>query len=165
MYLHTTYAGTLAREPLGVLDAWRWARGPKDANGERGGVKQSLRWTEGYERVAERVADLPTTRLVYVADREADIAALRAQARDLGHPLPTQPRPARGRQAVGERDRGGAPGGRVFHAALAPRPEGARGAPASLGQTRGGVGRQARAGRADLYRGAGSRCARGGEAP
>jgi hypothetical protein len=86
MYLHTTYAGTLAREPLGVLDAWRWAREPKDANGERGGVKESIRWTEGYERVAELVADLPTTRLVYVADREADIAALMAQARDLGPP-------------------------------------------------------------------------------
>jgi hypothetical protein len=86
MYLHTTYAVTLAREPLGVLDAWRWAREPKDANGERGGVKESIRWTEGYERVAELAADLPTTRLVYVADREADIAALMARARDLGHP-------------------------------------------------------------------------------
>jgi Transposase DNA-binding len=86
MYLHTTYAVTLSREPLGVLDAWMWAREPKDANGERGGVKESIRWTEGYERVAELAADLPTTRLVYVADREADIAALMARARDLGHP-------------------------------------------------------------------------------
>jgi hypothetical protein len=50
MYLHPTYAVTLSREPLGVLDAWMWAREPKDANGERGGVKESLRWTEGYER-------------------------------------------------------------------------------------------------------------------
>jgi hypothetical protein len=77
---------TLSREPLGVLDAWMWAREPKDANGERGGVKESIRWTEGYERVAELAAQLPETRLVYVADRESDIAALMARARDLGHP-------------------------------------------------------------------------------
>jgi len=37
-------------------------------------------------RVAELAATLPGTRLVYVADREADIVALMAQARDLGHP-------------------------------------------------------------------------------
>jgi hypothetical protein len=86
LYLHPTYAVTLAREPLGVLDAWMWAREPKDANGERGGVKESIRWREGYERVAELAADLPRTRLVYVADREADIAALLARARDLGQP-------------------------------------------------------------------------------
>jgi len=77
---------TLAREPLGVLDAWMWARELKDANGERGGLKESIRWTEGYERVAELAAELPDTRLVYVADREADIMALMARARDLGCP-------------------------------------------------------------------------------
>jgi hypothetical protein len=86
MFLHCTYAVTLAREPLGVLDAWMWAREPKDENGERGGLKESIRWAEGYERVAELAADLPDTRLVYVADREADIMALMARARDLGHP-------------------------------------------------------------------------------
>jgi hypothetical protein len=86
MFLHATYAVTLAREPLGVLDAWMWARAPKDANGEREGLKESIRWTEGYERVAELAADLPDTRLVYVADREADIMELMARARDLGHP-------------------------------------------------------------------------------
>jgi hypothetical protein len=86
MFLHLTYAVTLAREPLGVLDAWMWAREPKDANGERGGLLESARWTEGYERVAELAAELPDTRLVYVADREADIVELMARARDLGHP-------------------------------------------------------------------------------
>jgi hypothetical protein len=84
MYLHPTYAVTLAREPLGVLDAWMWAREPKDAEGHRAGVLESTRWVEGYERVAERAAELPQTRLVYVADREADIIALMAKARDLG---------------------------------------------------------------------------------
>jgi hypothetical protein len=86
MYLHPTYAVTLAREPLGVLDAWMWAREPKDAEGHRGGVLESTRWVEGYERMAELASELPQTRLVYVADREADIIALMAKARDLGTP-------------------------------------------------------------------------------
>lgn len=86
MYVHPTYAVSPEREPLGVLDAWMWAREPKDANGQRGGLPESARWTEGYTRVAELATTLPDTRLVYVADREADIVALMAQARDLGHP-------------------------------------------------------------------------------
>ena len=53
---------------------------------KRGGLTESRRWIEGYERVAEWAAELPDTRLVYVADREADILALMVRARDLGHP-------------------------------------------------------------------------------
>lgn len=86
MYVHPTYVVSPQREPLGVLDAWMWAREPKDANGHRGGLLESTRWTQGYTRVAELAAKMPDTRLVYVADREADIVALMAQARDLGHP-------------------------------------------------------------------------------
>lgn len=86
MYVHSTYAVSPEREPLGVLDAWMWAREFKDADGQRGGVLESTRWTEGYARIAELAATLPDTRLIYVADREADIVALMAQARDLGHP-------------------------------------------------------------------------------
>lgn len=86
MYLHPTYAVTTAREPLGVLDAYMWAREPKDAAGKRAGIKESTRWIEGYERVAEQAAALPQTRLVYVADRESDIVALMARARELGQP-------------------------------------------------------------------------------
>jgi Transposase Tn5 dimerisation domain len=63
-----------------------WAREPKDADGKRGGLLESRRWVEGYERVAEWAAELPATRLVYVADREADILELMRRARDLGHP-------------------------------------------------------------------------------
>ena len=33
MYLHPTYAVTPGREPLGVLDAWMWAREMRDADG------------------------------------------------------------------------------------------------------------------------------------
>lgn len=86
MYLHATYAVTPDREPLGVIDAWMWAREPKDANGQRRGIKESVRWIEGYERVAEQAATLPQTRLVYVADREGDIAALMQRADELGQP-------------------------------------------------------------------------------
>jgi len=86
MYVHPTYAVSPEREPLGVLDAWMWAREPKDAEGKRGGLLESTRWREGYSRIAELAARLPDTRLVYVADREADIVALMAQARDMGHP-------------------------------------------------------------------------------
>ena len=38
MYVHPTYAVSPEREPLGVLDAWMWAREPKDAKGQRGGL-------------------------------------------------------------------------------------------------------------------------------
>lgn len=83
MYLHPTYAVSPDREPLGVLDAWMWAREPRNAEGQRGGPCESVRWVEGYERLAERAADVPS-RLVQVGDRESDILALfeRAQALD-----------------------------------------------------------------------------------
>lgn len=86
MYLHPTYAITPQREPLGVTDAWMWARPPKDADGQRPGPKESLRGTEGYKRVAEMAADVPSTRLVYVADRESDIVERMQCAQDLGTP-------------------------------------------------------------------------------
>ncbi|QRQ83739.1 IS4 family transposase [Cupriavidus oxalaticus] len=86
IYLHPTYAVTPDREPLGVVDAWMWARELRDANGERGGIKESVRWIESYERVAEQAGTLPETRLVYVTDREGDIAALMQRAEELGHP-------------------------------------------------------------------------------
>lgn len=80
MYLHPTYAVTTEREPLGILDVWMWAREPKNEQGKRGGPKESVRWIEGYERLAELAPRLPSTRLVYVADREADMMPLMARA-------------------------------------------------------------------------------------
>ncbi|BDE70848.1 IS4 family transposase [Delftia lacustris] len=85
MYLHPTYAITPDREPLGVMDAWMWAREPRGADGSRAGIKESLRWLDGYERVAERARELPEVRQVYVADREADILALLLKARQWEH--------------------------------------------------------------------------------
>ncbi len=86
MFVHPTYAVTPQREPLGILDAWMWAREKKDDSGKRGGPKESLRWIEGYERIAEMASDMPSTRLVYVADREADLMALMERADALGNP-------------------------------------------------------------------------------
>lgn len=86
MYLHPTYAVTTEREPLGVLDAWMWAREKRGTDGVRPGQSESKRWVEGYQRVAEMAAGLPDTRLVYVADREADMVEMMRCARDLGTP-------------------------------------------------------------------------------
>lgn len=85
MYLHPTLAVTPQREPLGVTDAWMWARAPKDG-GPATTPKESTRWIEGYERVAEMAAAVPATRLVYVADREADLVELMRCAQTLGTP-------------------------------------------------------------------------------
>jgi len=78
MYAHPTYVVTPQRLPLGIIDAWMWTR-PLD-------TLESRRWIEGYERLAERAGQLPATRLVYVADREADILELMQRAHALGHP-------------------------------------------------------------------------------
>jgi hypothetical protein len=82
MYLHPTLAVSESGVALGVLDAWMWARKPK---GEVD-IRESRRWTEGYERIAELAADLPDTRLVYVADRESDLRELLDCAAELGYP-------------------------------------------------------------------------------
>ncbi|WP_189339045.1 IS4 family transposase [Chromobacterium amazonense] len=87
MYLHATLAISPQRVPLGVLDAWMWARGAKGEDGRRPpALKESVRWVEGYERVAEQAQALPGVRLVYVADREGDMLTLMARAATLGHP-------------------------------------------------------------------------------
>jgi len=59
---------------------------PKGVDGKRAGVRESLRWIEGYERIAEMALTMPETRLVDVADREADILELMQRAHALGHP-------------------------------------------------------------------------------
>lgn len=82
MYLHPTLAVSEHGVALGVLDAWMWARKPK---GEID-LRESRRWTEGYERISELAARLPHTRLVYVADRESDLRELLDRAADLGYP-------------------------------------------------------------------------------
>ena len=71
---------------MAAHDVVLWARELKDKDGHRAGIKESVRWIEGYERLAEMAEKMPTTRLVYLADREADIMALMVRARDLATP-------------------------------------------------------------------------------
>lgn len=52
------------------------------AEGVCPGQKESTRWIEGYERAAEMAADMPGTRLVYLADREADMVEMMAGAHE-----------------------------------------------------------------------------------
>ena len=50
-------------------------------------TKESTRWIEGYDRVADMAERLaPTTRVVYIADREGDILALMKRAQERGNP-------------------------------------------------------------------------------
>ena len=48
LYLHPTYVVSPEREPLGVFNAWTWARQFKAADGKRGGPCESTRWIESY---------------------------------------------------------------------------------------------------------------------
>lgn len=82
LYVHPTLAVTPAGVALGVLDAWMWARQPKDQSD----VKESARWVEGYEIVADLAEAVPDSRLVYVADREGDLRALIDAAARRGTP-------------------------------------------------------------------------------
>jgi len=86
LYLHPTYVVSPEREPLGVCNAWSWAREFKDTHGQRGGPCESVRWLESYERIAESAQLLPRTRHVCIGDREADMLGLMVKARDLGYP-------------------------------------------------------------------------------
>lgn len=65
MYLHPTLIVIPKCLPLGITDAWVWAR-----NGEK--PKESERWLEGFQRISELKQQLPDIRLIYVGDR-ADI--------------------------------------------------------------------------------------------
>ena len=86
LYLHPTYVVSPEREPLGVFNAWTWARRLKGEDGQRPGLCESRRWIESYERTAESAKQLPDTRHICIGDREADMMELMCKARDLGYP-------------------------------------------------------------------------------
>jgi hypothetical protein len=77
LYLHPTLAITPERLPLGILDSWSWTRPFEDAD------KESIRWLEGYQRLCETQQYIWEqafdTRLVYLADREADLFEIYAE--------------------------------------------------------------------------------------
>ena len=80
--LHDTLAFTPAGVPLGVIDAECWARDaitdkkPGASSRRRVEETEALRWITSYVQTARLQALLPETRLVSVADREADIYEL-----------------------------------------------------------------------------------------
>jgi IS4 transposase len=83
LYLHPTYVVSPQREPLGVINAWTWAREFRKDDAPRGGVLESMRWIESYACIAEQARTLPGTRHVCMGDRESDILALLVKARDM----------------------------------------------------------------------------------
>jgi len=87
MYLHPTLCITPERLPLGISDVWQWTRGTsKKEDHKKCLIKESQRWVEGYERVAEMAVRCPEQRLVYVTDREGDMLDLLKKAQKLGYP-------------------------------------------------------------------------------
>jgi hypothetical protein len=137
MYLHPTYAVSTQREPLGVLDAWMWAREPRDTRGQRGGLCESTRWIESYERLAERAGELPETRLVQVGD--PSILALMQRPRPglaggLAGALAAQPPPAQRRTSVGRGAGQRAAGGDRVHPGRTSRTQRPQGAPGTADQ-------------------------------
>jgi hypothetical protein len=80
IYLHPTYVVTPKREPVGAVNAWMWAQEFKQGDALLGGVLESVRWTESYERIAEQASEMPGTRHVCIRDRESNILALLVMA-------------------------------------------------------------------------------------
>jgi hypothetical protein len=97
-HAHVTLAVTPAGEPLGVLNLWAWRRAPWTAPSmERARLRpraapqsitrydpgrEYVRWFEGVDATAARLADHP--RVVHVMDREGDCTELIAQLLDEG---------------------------------------------------------------------------------
>ena len=73
LYVHPTYAVTPQREPLGLVNAWNWAR---VAKGQDGQIDEGVRWVESYAHLVGLAEGLGQTRLVCVGDRESDTMAL-----------------------------------------------------------------------------------------
>ncbi|MGH8630410.1 MAG: IS4 family transposase, partial [Burkholderiales bacterium] len=90
MIMHTTFAVTPERLPLGVLSLRLWARDPakpKQRKTRRTRAiedKESHKWLESVQAVATLKERLPGTRLVSVADRESDVFEFFLEAQKLG---------------------------------------------------------------------------------
>jgi len=82
LLVHDTLAFTVEGTPLGLLDLQCWARdgdsfGKKHRRGQRAiEDKESHKWLQSFQRVAQVQKRCPRTQLVSVADREADIYEL-----------------------------------------------------------------------------------------
>jgi len=90
LMVHSTLAFTPERVPLGLVAQQVWVRDPNDI-GKRHRRKQlpisekeSQKWLTSLEAVCQARAECPTTRLVSVGDREADVYDVLAAERPEG---------------------------------------------------------------------------------
>jgi hypothetical protein len=90
MIMHSTLALTPERLPLGVVSLRLWARDaakPRSRASRRTRPikdKESHKWIESVEAVAQLKAQLPGTRFISVADRESDVFEFLLAAQKLG---------------------------------------------------------------------------------
>src|SRR6266542_4415829 len=90
LLVHTTLAITPERVPLGLLAQQVWARDPDDI-GKRARRKQlpisqkeSQKWLNSLDAVFTARASCPTTHIISVGDREADVYDVLAAPRPVG---------------------------------------------------------------------------------
>lgn len=87
--LHSTLLVALSRVPLGVLQQQIWVRDPAEFGKRQWrhervtAAKESQKWLTSLQAVKAIQAELPDTLLVSIADSEADVYALFAQAAQL----------------------------------------------------------------------------------
>ncbi len=85
LLLHDTMAFTPEGTPLGLLNVQCWARDKAEAGSRHDRYnkpieeKESSKWLKSYRAVCEVQARCPNTRLIVMADREADIHELFAE--------------------------------------------------------------------------------------
>jgi hypothetical protein len=85
LLMHDTMAFTSEGTPLGLLNVQCWARDPAKAGSRHGRhqkpieEKESIKWLDSYRDVCEVQARCPNTRIIVMADREADIHELFAE--------------------------------------------------------------------------------------
>lgn len=90
LMVHDSMAFSLEGTPLGLLDVQCWARDPHAFGKKQRRYelpieeKESRKWLQGFEKVAQAQRGCPGTTLVSVADREADLYELFERA--LGDP-------------------------------------------------------------------------------
>jgi hypothetical protein len=92
-YQHVELAVTPDRLPLGVVATESFDRDPDEPSQRQTGVrrtgepiehKESFRWLKGYRHACELAAQCPATRVISVADREADIYDIFVEAQERG---------------------------------------------------------------------------------
>ena len=86
-FLHATLAITPERLNLGVINSKIWTRdfvSKTSSKTHRDDLsiekKESFRWLESYRNISQIAEHCPKTQFVYIADREADIVELLAEA-------------------------------------------------------------------------------------